>query len=292
MASRVLPLLLLLVPLFVACSEGGRVGVGEADRDATGATASEAPQVVRTVTAEAGETGAWSLLGTVRARHEAERGFRVAGELRERAADPGDRVDSNQILARLDETDLRLEREAAAARLAEAQARAVFARSEAERMADMVTTEAASRQEYERDESEAEAAVHAVEAARAELALADSRLDYATLRAPAAATVMEVLAEPGEVLGTGAPVVRLAWGRREAEVDIPARRREAVPESARLPNGDLAELRDIAAGADPVSRTWRARYGLPDGFVDRPLGSTLRLHFRADAPVVRVRAGR
>ena len=155
----------------------------------------------------------------------------------------------------------------------------------------MVTTEAASQQEYERDESEAEAAVHAVEAARAELALTESRLDYATLRAPTEATVMEVLAEPGEVLGTGEPVVRLACGSREVEVDIPARRRNAVPETARLPSGERAELRDIAAGADPVTRTWRARYRLPDGFAERPLGSTLRLHFRADEPIVRVPVG-
>lgn len=290
MSPRSLPLLLLTALLPVACGEGGP-SEGDEEGANRAETEVEAPQVVRTVTVEAGERAAWSLVGTVRARHEAERGFRVGGELAERVADAGDRVAEGEVLARLDDRDLRREYDAAAARAAEAEARALFARSEVARLADLVADENVSQREYDRAESEAEAADRAAEAARAERALAENRLDYATLRAPADGTVMEVLAEPGEVLGTGEPVVRFARGPREVEVAIPTGRREAALEQARLPGGGRVELRDLAAGADPATRTWRARYTLPEGAADHPLGSTLRLTFQPAEPVVRVPAG-
>jgi RND family efflux transporter MFP subunit len=286
-----LPLLALLPILLTACGGGEEAAEGSPGQAATddAATAAE-PRVVRTVTVEAGEAADWSAVGTVRARHEAEIGFRVGGELVERA-DAGDTLEAGEPLARLDDRDLRREYEAAAARAAEAEARALFARSEVERLADLVADENVSEQAYDRAESEAEAATRAAEAARAERALAANRLDYATLRAPADGTVMEVLAEPGEVLGTGEPVVRFARGPREVEVAIPTGRREAALEQARLPGGGRVELRDLAAGADPATRTWRARYTLPGSAADHPLGSTLRLTFQPDEPVVRVPAG-
>jgi RND family efflux transporter MFP subunit len=287
-----LPLLALLPILLAACGGGDETAEGTPGQQAAtdkgeGATT---PRVVRTVTVETGKTADWSAVGTVRARHEAEIGFRVGGELVARA-DAGDTLEAGELLARLDDSDLRREYDAAAARAAEAEARALFARSEVERLADLVADENVSEQAYDRAESEAEAATRAAEAARAEQALAANRLDYATLRAPAEGTVMEVLAEPGEVLGTGEPVVRFARGDREVEVAIPAGRRDGELKRARLPGGDRVELRDLAAGADPATRTWRARYTLPEGAADHPLGSTLRLTFRPAEPVVRVPAG-
>jgi RND family efflux transporter MFP subunit len=286
-----LPLLALLPILLTACGGGEETAEGSPGQAATDdAPAAAEPRVVRTVTVETGEAADWSTVGTVRARHEAEMGFRVGGELVARA-DAGETLEAGEPLARLDDEDLRREYRAARARLAEVQARAEFARSEAQRLSEMVTTDAVSRQEYERARSEAKATERAVEAAREQVGLAQNRLGYATLRAPADGTVMEVLAEPGEVLGTGEPVVRFARGPREVEVAIPAGRREAALEQARLPGGGRVELRDLAAGADPATRTWRARYTLPEGAADHPLGSTLRLTFQPAEPVVRVPAG-
>ena len=290
MPCRLLPPLLALVPILLAACGGGEETPGSPAPESADGEAATEPRVVRTVTVEAGEAAGWSAVGTVRGRYEAEMGFRVGGELVDRA-DAGDTLGEGEPLARLDEDDLRREYQAARSRLAEAQARADFARSEAQRLSEMVTTDAVSRQEFERARSEAKATERAVEAAREQAALAENRLEYATLRAPAAGTVMEVLAEPGEVVGTGEPVVRFARGGREAEVAIPARRRDSTLERARLPGGQTVELRDLAAGADPATRTWRARYTLPDGAADRPLGSTIRLTFRPEAAAVRIPAG-
>ncbi|MFW5910639.1 MAG: efflux RND transporter periplasmic adaptor subunit [Thiohalospira sp.] len=288
MPPRTLPLLLLIALLPAACGEGGQEE-GAEDREET--AKDEDPRVVRTVTVEAGEQAAWSLVGTVRARHEAERGFRAGGELVERMVDAGEHVREGDPLARLDDSDRRRELEAARAGLTEAQARADYARAEAERVAEMVTTDNVSEQEHDRAESEAAAAEAALLAARAERDLAAERLAWTTLRAPADGTVMEVLAEPGEVVGTGEPVVRFAHGAREVEVSIPGIRREGAVETARLPGGEAVELRDLAAGADPATRTWRARYTLPDDADDRPLGSTVRLTFQPEEEVVRIPVG-
>ena len=101
---------------------------------------------------------------------------------------------------------------------------------------------------------------------------------------------MEVLAQPGEVVATGEPVVRFARGGREIEVFIPAGRRGDDLSTARLPDGQSVPLRDLAAGADPVTRTWRARYTLPEG-AESSLGDTLRLTFYPEGTVVRVPVG-
>jgi len=280
--------ILVLSLLAAGCSDGSK-NSATVDPD-DGSAVTGGPLVVRTVTAERGEAAAWSLVGTVHARYESQRGFRVAGELAERIADAGDKVEEGEVLARLDATDLARQRDAARARVAEAEARVIFARSEARRLADMAATNAASEQEFDRAESQAEAFEQALIAARAELEIARNRLGYATLRAPADGVVMEVLAQPGEVVNTGEPVVRFARGDREIEVFIPAGRRGDDLSTARLPDGQSVPLRDLAAGADPATRTWRARYTLPKGD-ESALGDTLRLTFRPEETVVRVPVG-
>ncbi|HUN12814.1 MAG TPA: biotin/lipoyl-binding protein, partial [Rhabdaerophilum sp.] len=57
------------------------------------------------------------MVGTLRARVESDRSFRVAGKIASRQAEAGTRVKAGDVLARLDETDLRLAREAAEAEL-------------------------------------------------------------------------------------------------------------------------------------------------------------------------------
>ncbi|MDZ7791516.1 MAG: efflux RND transporter periplasmic adaptor subunit [Xanthomonadales bacterium] len=278
-----------ILSLLAAGCGGGSENSGTVGPD-DGSAVTGGPLVVRTVTAERGETAAWSVVGTVHARYESQRGFRLAGELAERIADAGDKVEEGEVLARLDATDLGRERDVALARVAEVEARARFARSELERLADMVATNAASEQEFDRAESQAEALEQALLAARAELEVARNRLGYATLRAPADGVVMEVMAAPGEVVATGEPVVRFARGDQEIEVAIPAGRRDGDLGTARLSSGQAVPLRDLAAGADPVTRTWRARYTLPEG-LEYSLGETLRLTFHPEKTVVRIPVG-
>ena len=89
---------------------GGRRGAGRA----AGKVAVVAP-------ATQGRTLTYS--GVVRPRIESALGFRVAGKIVERAVNVGDRVEVGQVIARLDETDLKLAENAAKAAVAAARSR-------------------------------------------------------------------------------------------------------------------------------------------------------------------------
>ncbi|WP_237217011.1 efflux RND transporter periplasmic adaptor subunit, partial [Falsiroseomonas oryziterrae] len=128
----------------------------------------------------------------------------------------------------------------------------------------------------------------------AALELARKRLSYATLRAPADGVVTALLAEAGQVLAEGTPLLRLADpAERELLVRVPESalpglrgaaaeaRFWARPES-RLP----ATLREVAPQADPLLRTYAVRFALPQApeWVALGMTGTVRLA-REDGPV-------
>lgn len=235
--------------------------------------------LVRTVVVGQADAAPLRYTGVVRARIESDLGFRVGGKIVERLVDPGQRVRRGQALMRLDVTDLGLAASAAADRLRAAQAEATRAAAEEARLRRLVEAGAVSRSAYE-------AALAAAQSARANLSAASAGADeaanqrgYATLLADADGVVTDVLAQPGQVVSAGAPIVRLARaGAREAAVAVPE------PQVATLPrvghailygsNRPLAaRLREVAGAADPQTRTYDARFTLADA--DLPLGATV-----------------
>ena len=75
-----------------------------------------APQVVMVATARLDSAApAHRLAGTIRARTETDLGFRVGGKLLARPAEVGAKVAAGDVVATLDDTDLRLQLEAAEA---------------------------------------------------------------------------------------------------------------------------------------------------------------------------------
>lgn len=112
--------------------------------------------------------------------------------------------------------------------------------------------------------------------------LQDNRRGYAELRAVSPGVVTAIFAEPGQVVQAGTPVLRVAEaGPREAVIDIPEQRLAHVQRTAvgtLYGGGQFAvELRELAAAADPVTRTYRARYRIVGA--SPPLGSTVTLAF-------------
>ena len=75
---------------------------------------SERPVQVQRV-AFVGETSAREFVGVVRARHETDLGFRVAGKIVTRVVNVGDSVRAGDVVARLDPQDLKLQVESAEA---------------------------------------------------------------------------------------------------------------------------------------------------------------------------------
>ncbi|HOW48746.1 MAG TPA: biotin/lipoyl-binding protein, partial [Rubrivivax sp.] len=104
-----------------------------------------APEIrpVRTITIEKRAAGSTvSITGNVQAQNEINESFRIDGRLMERLVDVGDSVKQGQLIASLDPQNEESGVQAARAQVSAAQARLVEARSNFERMRDLVAEDA------------------------------------------------------------------------------------------------------------------------------------------------------
>lgn len=251
------------------------------------------PPLVRTLVVGAASAAPIRYTGVVRARIESDLGFRVGGKITERLVDPGERVRRGQPLMRLDATDLGLAAAVAADRLRAAQAEATRAAADEARLRRLVEAGAVSRSAYDAALAAARSSAANLSAARSGASEAANQRSYGTLFADADGVVTDVLAQPGQVVSAGAPVVRLARaGGREAAVAVPETQLATLPREGRaflygsgvpLP----ARLREVAGSADGLTRTYDARFAL--GAADTPLGATVTVELpRRTAPQLAV----
>lgn len=226
--------------------------------------------------------------GEVRARNEAELGFRIGGKLVSRHADAGTRVARGQVLARLDPEDAKLSAEAARAQLASAESDLALARAELDRHADLLAKKFISQSAFDARQNAFNAARARLEQARSQSALSANQAGYTTLVADADGVVVSVSAEPGQVLAAGQPVLKLARaGALEVVVDVPEsqvgrfRPGQAMSMSLWADPGRVfsGRVREIAGGADPVTRTYSVRVAAIDPPPGIQLGMTASVSF-------------
>src|SRR5688572_16438713 len=98
---------------------GAALLLGACSAETAPAPKTERPVQVQRVTFETNDT-AREFVGVVRARHETDLAFRVAGKIVTRVVNVGDHVRAGAIIAQLDPEDLRLQVESAEAELAAA----------------------------------------------------------------------------------------------------------------------------------------------------------------------------
>jgi len=212
--------------------------------------------------------------GEVRARTESRLGFRVGGKLVERPAEVGQRVQAGQLLARLDAQDLALAGQAAQAGVAAAQTQRDLAAADLKRFQTLLAQGFVSSAEIERRQATLDAAEATLRQARAEAAVQGNQTGYARLLADAAGVVVAVQAEPGQVVQAGNPVVVLARdGDRDVVFAVPEDRlaqvRVGAPARVRLWSSGTdavpldAVVREVAASADPATRTYQIKLALP-----------------------------
>jgi membrane fusion protein, multidrug efflux system len=255
---RWLPLLL-IVPLAAALA-GCK---GEAK------VAQESVRPVKAIiVAEAERERTLTYSGVVRPRIESAVGFRVAGKIVARLVNAGDRVEVGQVIARLDDTDLKLAEDSARAALAAARTRRDVAIDNFARARVLLPKEFVSKATYDARKNEMDAAVGAFDSVESQLRQAVNAAGYATLRADKAGIVTAVRAEPGQVVNAGTPVIVLAeTGETEIAVVVPEQ--DVVRLAAGMPI-DLAlwagprlvlkgSIREISAQAEPETRTYAVR---------------------------------
>jgi RND family efflux transporter MFP subunit len=160
--------------------------------------------------------------GVTRAAQRARLGFAVGGRLVERTVDVGDRVEEGQVLARVEDREVKNAIATARGALAEVAARRAQAGRDVQRVTELVQAKAATSEELEKTRAGLDAVAAAEEAASARLDETERLLEETTLLAPYAGTVLETLVEPGEHVVPGRPVVSLAGrGDLELEVEVP-----------------------------------------------------------------------
>jgi RND family efflux transporter MFP subunit len=235
------------------------------------------------------EAGASAFTGLVAARVESSLGFRVPGKIVERLVDAGQAVRRGQVLMRIDAADFEHNVAAQAGAVAAAKARAVQAAADEVRYRDLVASGAVSRSAYDQAKQAADSARALLSAAEAQLKLTADERAYSILAADADGVVMETLAEPGQYVSAGQTVLRLAHaGPREAAVNLPETVRPAIGSRAEAsvygsPARLTARLRQLSNSADPLTRTYEARYVLDGAGAQPPLGATATIHLPSPA---------
>lgn len=237
--------------------------------------------------------------GEVRARVESRLGFRVGGKLIERPVEVGQRVTAGQLLARLDPRDLQLTADAARAQVAAAQTNRDLAAADFQRFQALRAQNFISGAELERRDSALKAAQAQLDQARAQLATQGNQAGYAALRADVPGVVTAVLAERGQVVAAGTPVLQLAQdGARDVVFAVPEDKVAAIKpgSAAQVRAWSTSDTRDgvvreVAASADPATRTFTVKVAL-SAKDDLALGSTVSVLpaalQRVGAPVIKL----
>ena len=184
---------------------------------------------------------------------------RVAGRIVDLNVDEGQVVKKGQVLARLDDADLR-------STVDELEARATYAQAQHERIANLVRQGFMAKAESERTRAEMDAALAAARRAR-------SQRDYMSLTAPADGLVIRRDGERGQFIPAGQAVFFLSCCaplRVTAEVDEEDIARvkdgqKAVMQADALP-GEVFDgaVSEVTPKGDPVSRSYRVRIRLAD----------------------------
>ncbi len=239
------------------------------------------------------------LAGTVVPRIESTLGFRVSGKIVQRSVDVGAVVQAGDVIATLDPADYRLAVDNARAALASADADYARARADHERYLNLRGSTAFVPQTLDQRQSLASTALARVDQAKSQLSSAENNLAYTVLRADAAGVVTAVQAEVGQVMAQGQGVIRLArLDELEILVGVPEHRLKVVRE-AKGASFELwsdpgrrhsAKLRELSPSADPVTRTYAARFSVidPPEFIGLGMTATLGFERPDNTPVAEV----
>jgi len=245
-----------------------------------------APEPVRAVRVVTVGVGSFSprteYAGEVRARVESRLGFRVGGKVTRRQAELGQRVRAGEVLAQLDAQDYKLSADAARAQVSAARTNRDLAAADYKRYKDLRDQNFISGAELERRDAALRSAQAQLDQAQAQLSGQGNQAGYTTLRADVSGVITSVDAEVGQVVAAGTPIVRIAQdGPRDIVFSVPEDKvgQLRVGQAAKVKmwaSGAVTggTVREVAASADPVTRTFLVKLALqPKDAL--PLGTTL-----------------
>jgi RND family efflux transporter MFP subunit len=264
-------------------------------------TAAPAARPVRTTTVEKRETGEpLTFTGRIEAEDEVTLAFRISGRLLENKGKLGDQVQAGQIMARLEPQNELNTLQQAQAGLAAAQGQLTQARNHFERQQTLLAQGWTTRANFDVATQAQQTAQSQVDAAEAQLRTAHDLVSFTELKADAPGIITATGPGAGEVVQAGQMIARLARkDGRDAVFDVPAQLLRSAPSDPQITVGltdDPAvtargRIREVAAQADPVTRTFEVKVGLTDPPPAMRLGATVvgRLEINA-GPIIDIPA--
>lgn len=244
-----------------------------------------ASRIVRTATVEKRKiTTPLTFSGRIEAEDEVNVAFRISGRLLSNDTKIGDRVKAGQVLARLEsQNELNALRQAQAS-LAAAQGQLTQARNHFDRQETLLAQGWTTRVNYDAATQARQTAQSQVDAAEAQLSAAHDLVGFTELKADAPGVITATGPGAGEVVQAGQMIVRIArQDGRDAVFDVPSqlvRSASADPEVDVSMADDPAikakgRIREVAAQASAVTRTFEVRVGLTDPPPAMRLGATV-----------------
>lgn len=224
--------------------------------------------------------------GVVHARYEIPLSFQVGGRILNRHVDAGQKVAAGALLFELDPRDFDHAVRVAQADVDSARAELDVAEAETRRNRNLLEKEFISPQDFERFDLAEQSALQRLNAFLARLELARTSREYATLSARDDGLVVELTAEPGQVVAAGQTIGLLATGtgpdgRPQYEVEVFLPESLSIAETGRLVSDDetiaTLSLREFAGAADAQSRTRRVRYTVVSSEHPLRLGSVVKV---------------
>jgi RND family efflux transporter MFP subunit len=271
---------LLLIPAL------GLAACGEAKSNASEATL-DRPVLVNTVHYMA-ETAPRSFDASIKPRVETDQGFRVSGKIARRLVEVGEMVAPGQVLATLDDTDLKLQLEQAQADSSAAKISLEQAAADESRGAELRRSGWTSQAAFDKLRSAAEEARGRERRTQRAVELSTNAVAYSALKADSAGVVTATFIEPGQVVAVGQAAIRLAkLGEKEALINAP----ESLLDLIRHGDAEMilwsapahsyrARLRELSPAADATTRTYAARFSLPGADDAVALGMSATLIIR------------
>lgn len=249
--------------------------------------------IVRTITVgQRAAVPATAYPGEVRGRYESVLAFQAPGKINARLVNVGDRVTSGQGLLTLDPKDINQNVEASSAQLASARASQKLAADNAARYTALYSQGAVSEAVRDQYITQLEAANAALRQALAQATISSNQLGYTQLLSDTSGVVTALNGEVGQVVAAGTPMATVVRsGEREVQINVPEGAPVQVGQQAQISFWALpgtkatGYVREIAAMADPVTRTYKICVAVPDLPSAAKLGMTAKVELTTNDAV-------
>lgn len=222
------------------------------------------------------------ITGDIEARYNTQLSFRVSGQIVARLVDYGSTVKKGEELARLDGRQQTASLEAAKANVAAAEAQVAQKRAENGRQQELQKLGFTTAAKVDNVYAALVAAESDLKIANENLQTAQNEFSYTILRAPESGVITNVIADVGQVVGPGRPIVQLATvDRKEAVFNVgdralafqihdPKVQISLVSDASVVATG---VVREIAPSADPTTATFTVKVALDNPPAAMTLGA-------------------